>query len=222
MTTVLRAANRGTPHILESPHPATPRENDISTDTIPPRRMRADALKNRARIIEAARIEVELGGTECSLDNVAKRAGVGPGTLYRHFPTREDLIGALLVSWVADVQADARNTAADRWDDVLDWLVRLADHAMIYHGLASTMAATSGDETSPLRSAHDAVIAANQDVFDRARRAGVVTALTDSFEISALVTGVAMIVEQAHLTPALMRSMLAIVLNGLDQPRPHH
>jgi AcrR family transcriptional regulator len=184
--------------------------------------MRADAVKNRARIIEAARTEVELGGTECSLDNVAKRAGVGAGTLYRHFPTREDLISALLVSWVSDVQADARNTAADRWDDVLDWLVRLADHAMIYHGLASTMAATAGDETSPLRSAHDAVIAANQDVFDRARRAGVVTAPTDSFEISALVTGVAMIVEQAHLPPALMRSMLAIVLNGLDQPRPHN
>jgi len=182
--------------------------------------MRADALKNRARILEAARIEVELGGTECVLDNVAKRAGVGAGTLYRHFPTREDLISALLVSWVSDVQADADNTAADRWDDVLNWLVRLANHAMIYRGLASTMAATTGDEDSPLRSAHDAVIAANESVFDRARRAGVVTAPTDSFEISALVTGVAMIVEQAHLTPTLMRSMLAVVLNGLDGPRP--
>ena len=182
--------------------------------------MRADALKNRARILEAARIEVELGGTECSLDNVAKRAGVGPGTLYRHFPTREDLISALLESWVSEVQSDADNTAADRWDDVLDWLVRLADHAMIYHGLAATMAAATGDEASPLRSAHDAVIAANKSVFDRARRAGVVTAPTDSFEISALVTGVAMIVEKAHLPAALMRSMLAIVLHGLSAPQP--
>jgi AcrR family transcriptional regulator len=182
--------------------------------------MRADALKNRARILEAARIEVELGGTECSLDNVAKRAGVGPGTLYRHFPTREDLISALLESWVSEVQSDADNTAAERWDDILDWLVRLADHAMIYHGLAATMAAATGDEASPLRSAHDAVIAANQNVFDRARRAGVVTAPTDSFEISALVTGVAMIVEQAHLPPTLMRSMLAIVLHGLSGPQP--
>jgi AcrR family transcriptional regulator len=185
--------------------------------------MRADAVKNRARIIAAARIEVELGGTECSLDNVAKRAGVGPGTLYRHFPTREDLIGELLLTWVTDVQADADATAADRWDDVLDWLVRLVDHARIYRGLASTMAASEGDETSPLRKAHAAVLEANSQVFDRARRAGVVNGTpVDSGEVSRLVTGVAMIAEQAHLGPDQVRSMLAVVLNGLTQAQSHH
>lgn len=182
--------------------------------------MRADALKNRARILEAARIEVELGGTECSLDNVAKRAGVGPGTLYRHFPTREDLISELLVSWASDVQSDADSTTADRWEDVLDWLVRLARYAMTYRGLASTMAAAEGDETSPLRAAHDAVIEANKNVLDRAHRAAVVAAPVDSFEVSGLVTGVAMVAEQANLTSAQVRAMLAIVLNGLAHPRP--
>jgi AcrR family transcriptional regulator len=180
--------------------------------------MRADAVKNRARILEAARIEVELGGTECSLDNVAKRAGVGPGTLYRHFPTREDLIGELLVSWAADVQADADNTSAETWDDVLDWLVRMARYAMIYRGLASTMAAAENDESSPLRSAHDAVLEANQHVFDKARAAGVVHAPVESVEVGRLVTGVAMITEQANLTPEQSRSMLAIILTGLSGP----
>jgi len=183
--------------------------------------MRADAAKNRALILEAARIEVELGGTECSLNNVAKRAGVGPGTLYRHFPTREDLISELLLSWVSDVKADADNTAADRWDDVLDWLVRLARHAMTYRGLASTMAASASDETSPLRSAQDAILEANKSVFDRAYRAAVVVAPVDSFEVSALVSGVAMIADEAQLSPELVRGMLAIVLNGLSHPRPH-
>jgi AcrR family transcriptional regulator len=183
--------------------------------------MRADALKNRARILDAARIEIELGGTECSLDNVAKRAGVGPGTLYRHFPTREDLVSELLVGWVIDIQADAEKTATDQWDGVLDWLVRLANYAMTYHGLASTMAASAGDENSPLRSAQDAILEANKSVFDRAHRAAVVAAPVDSFEVSALVTGVAMIADQAQLAPELVRGMLAIVLNGLTHPRPH-
>ncbi len=183
--------------------------------------MRADAVKNRARILEAGRIEVELGGTECSLDNIAKRAGVGPGTLYRHFPTRENLVSELLLTWVADVQADADATTADRWDDVLDWLVRLVDHARLYRGLASTMAATEGDETSPLRAAYAAVVQANGQVFDRARKAGVMAAPIDSGEVIRLVTGVAMGAEQAQLAPAQVRSMLAIVLHGLIPQRSH-
>jgi len=191
-------------------------------DTSPPKPMRADAIKNRAKILEAARIELELHGTDCSLDNIAKRAGVGPGTLYRHFPTREDLLGELLPSWVADVQSDADATSGERWDDVLDWLVRLADHALTYRGLAGTMAATESDETSPLGSAHAAVLLANSQVFDRARRARVVSAAIDTGEISRLVTGVAMIAEQADLSPAQLRSMLAIILNGLTQEFPHH
>jgi len=191
----------------------------MSAATNPPRRMRADAVRNRARILEAARIEVELGGTECSLDNVAKRAGVGPGTLYRHFPTRDDLVSALLLTWAADVQAEADATDGGRWDDVLDWLVRLAGYAMAYRGLASTIAATDGDKTSPLRSAHDAVNDANRQVFDRALRSGVVAGQVDSVEISRLVTGVAMVADQAHIAPAEVRGMLAIVLNGLAHPR---
>lgn len=192
----------------------------MSTDTNPPRPMRADAVRNRARILEAARIEVELGGTECSLDNVAKRAGVGPGTLYRHFPTRSDLVAALLLTWSDEVQADADATTAESWENMLDWLMRLADHALIYRGLASTMAASDGDEASPLRAVHAAVLDAMGRVLDRARQAGVVTAPVDATEISRLVTGIAMNAEQAHLARAQVRSMLAIVLDGLTKARP--
>ena len=191
-----------------------------ATDPDPPRRMRADAIKNRARILEAARIEVELGGTECSLDNVAKRAGVGPGTLYRHFPTREDLVSELLLTWVDDVQTDADNTAADNWDDLLDWLVRLVDHASLYRGLAPTMAATESDERSPLRAAHAAVVTANGQVFDRAFQAGVIATPVDSVEVIRLITGVAMAAEQAQLPAGQVRSLLAIVLHGLTSA--HH
>lgn len=56
------------------------------------RRPRADAQRNRARILEAARDAFTRAGADASLDDIARRAGVGPGTLYRHFPTREALL----------------------------------------------------------------------------------------------------------------------------------
>lgn len=180
--------------------------------------MRADAARNRARILQAARDQIEMHGTECSLDTIAKQAGVGPGTLYRHFPTRDALLSELLLSWVGDVQADAEKTTADTRESVLDWLVSLAQHAMTYRGLSSSMAATEGDDSSPLRSAHAAVLEANSVVFDRAERFGVVRAPVNSGEIGHLVTGVAMISEQARLTSAQLRSMLAIILGGLSHP----
>lgn len=198
----------------------TPAHEEDLTDTQIHRPMRADALKNRARILEVARIELELNGTECSLDNIAKKAGVGSATLYRHFATREDLLSELLLSWVDEVRRDADATTADNWDDVLNWLARLADHAMTYRGLARTMAETEGDESSPLRTAHDAVLLANAQVFDRAHAAGVVARPVDTEEISRLVTGVAMIAEQAQLDSTQSRALLAIILNGLTIP-PH-
>src|ERR1700749_5297035 len=59
------------------------------------RKPRADAVRNRERVLEAAKLVFNAGGPEASLEAVAKRAGVGIGTLYRHFPTREDLFEAV-------------------------------------------------------------------------------------------------------------------------------
>src|SRR3954464_4958263 len=71
--------------------------------------MRADAQRNRERIVEVAREVFREQGYDASLDLVAKRAGVGAGTLYRHFPTRENLIDAIMQSWV-----DRGNEAAEK------------------------------------------------------------------------------------------------------------
>ena len=71
--------------------------------------MRADAQRNRERLIEAAREVFREQGYDASLDEVAKRAGVGAGTLYRHFPSRDVLMDAIMQSWV-----DRVNDAADK------------------------------------------------------------------------------------------------------------
>jgi hypothetical protein len=82
------------------------------------------------------------------------------------------------------------------------------------------MAATESDENSPLRAAHAAVVTANGQVFDRAFQAGVLANPVDSGEVIRLITGVAMAAEQAQLPPAQVRSLLAIVLQGLTPSRP--
>src|SRR6478672_7126241 len=71
------------------------------------RSVRADAQRNYDRIVEVAREVFREQGYDASLDEVAKRAGVGPGTLYRHFPNRDALLDAIMQSWVARVDEAA-------------------------------------------------------------------------------------------------------------------
>ena len=75
------------------------------------RKPRADAQRNRARILEVANQEFTRSGANTSLEEIAKQAGVGPGTLYRHFPTREELLQAVYQSEVEKLAAAARKFA---------------------------------------------------------------------------------------------------------------
>ena len=86
--------------------------------------MRADAQRNRERLIEAAREVFREQGYDASLDEVAKRAGVGAGTLYRHFPSREVLLDAIMQSWVDRVNESADKVLAHEGpprDLLLSW-----------------------------------------------------------------------------------------------------
>jgi AcrR family transcriptional regulator len=75
------------------------------------RQLRADALRNRARILEAAEVVFAAEGIEAPVDTIAEKAGVGVGTLYRHFPTKEKLCEAILLDRLAALTADARALA---------------------------------------------------------------------------------------------------------------
>jgi AcrR family transcriptional regulator len=79
------------------------------------RPLRADAVRNRARILEAAEVVFAAQGIEAPVDDIAEKAGVGVGTLYRHFPTKEKLCEAILLDRLADLTVDAR-AAADAPD----------------------------------------------------------------------------------------------------------
>src|SRR3954447_205565 len=87
--------------------------------------VRADARRNYDRIVEVAREVFREQGYDASLDEIAKRAGVGPGTLYRHFPKRENLLDAVMQSWVDRVNAAVDKALAREGSDrdvLLGWL----------------------------------------------------------------------------------------------------
>ncbi|KXF53616.1 hypothetical protein AXA44_43745 [Rhodococcus sp. SC4] len=179
------------------------------------REMRADARDNRARILAVATDVIEQQGTMASLNEIAKRAGVGPGTLYRHFPTREDLLGEVLETWVGRVRDTAHASQITSRDDLVDWLECLSEISRAYRGLSASMAATMADDSSPLRDAHSASLEANDEVFERARAIGLINGRVDAGTVGRLVTGVAMVAEQAELPRSQVRDMLEVVLSGL-------
>lgn len=179
------------------------------------REMRADARDNRARILAVATDVIEQQGTMASLNEIAKRAGVGPGTLYRHFPTREDLLGEVLETWVGRVRDTAHASQITSRDDLVDWLECLSEISRAYRGLSASMAATMADDSSPLRDAHSASLEANDEIFERARAIGLINGRVDAGTVGRLVTGVAMVAEQAELPRSQVRDMLEVVLSGL-------
>src|SRR6202030_2010022 len=93
------------------------------------RKPRADAQRNRERILEVAKQEFTRSGANASLEEIAKKAGVGPGTLYRHFPTREELLVAVYRSEMEKLAA-AERTFADTMTPVealRTWLLLFVD-----------------------------------------------------------------------------------------------
>ncbi|WP_158944429.1 TetR/AcrR family transcriptional regulator [Granulicella sp. S190] len=83
------------------------------TPNTPTRKPRVDAQRNRARILEVAKQVFTRRGSEASMDEIAKRAKIGPGTLYRHFPTRDDLLAAVYITEVEKLAEAQRKFSAE-------------------------------------------------------------------------------------------------------------
>lgn len=136
--------------------------------------MRADARRNYERLLEEAKRAFAEYGVEASLEDIARNAGVGIGTLYRHFPTREALIESVLRSRF-DGQADrARELLTDPQPlaALHTWLAGLGDTSGAYQGLSEVMATALSDETSRLYESCHAMQDAASQLVERAKRAG--------------------------------------------------
>jgi AcrR family transcriptional regulator len=112
----------------------------------PPRRQRSDATRNVVALIEAARIVFALSGVDAPAKEITDRAGVGVGTLYRHFPRRSDLIVAVLQHEIDECieAAEELGTTLGPWEALLGWIERFTDFVGTKRGLASAL--HSGDQ----------------------------------------------------------------------------
>ena len=115
--------------------------------------MRADAKRNYDRIVEVAREVFREQGYDASLDEVAKRAGVGPGTLYRHFPNRDALLDAIMQSWVDRVDEAADKALAHEGsprDLLLAWFEEYVRLISLHKGGPAKITSAMGDPDSPI------------------------------------------------------------------------
>lgn len=122
------------------------------TTSTPARKPRADGQRNRTHILETADRYFSEHGVGGSLDAVAKQAGVGPGTLYRHFPTREALLAALMAAREDELVArqEAIEAEADSGAALEQWLEAVATWATAFDGLPEPLREALAEDTSPL------------------------------------------------------------------------
>jgi AcrR family transcriptional regulator len=186
--------------------------------------LRADARRNRDRVLQTARRLFAAEGLGVSLDEIAREAGVGPGTVHRHFPTKEALYLAVAIEMLQLLVAEAKVLAATD------------DPAALFTLLSRMMAA--GAENAAAKSALEAAemdvrIAAPEvaadltrhvaDLLDRAHQAGVVRRDATADEVMALVAGAFAAIRHVGAETSRQRSahIAQIILDGL-RPQAGH
>ena len=140
----------------------------------PARPLRADAQRNRDAILDAARAAFEAEGVLTSLDGIALRAGVGNATLYRNFPTRDDLLAAVMQVGISDAlsEADTLARTLPARAALAEWLVRLTWHLRIWHDLPYCLATARADAGSPMQAGADSLQLRTGVFLDAAKASG--------------------------------------------------
>ena len=181
--------------------------------------MRADAKRNRDRIVEVAREIFRERGYDASLDEIAKRAGVGPGTLYRHFPTRDALLDAVMQLWVdrvTETTDKALTHEGSPREFLLWWFEAYVGLISLHKGGPAKITSAMGADDSPIATKTRVLIAATQRILDHLRAQGALRAQdVDALQMCRLAGGVAVVADQGDLDPTAVRSMLGVLADGL-------
>jgi AcrR family transcriptional regulator len=181
----------------------------------PARRPRADAVRNRARIVETAREVFAQRGSDASLEEIARGAGVGIGTLYRHFPTRDDLVAAVFHDRIDELEALAEELLASSapGEALVTWLHAQLEQASTCQGLAAeamlAMLAHT-DAPSPCESMRQAGAA----LLARAQAAGEVRSGVDIDDLVRMVQAVTLAAEECD-DPDAAERLFGFVLDGV-------
>jgi AcrR family transcriptional regulator len=157
------------------------------------RKPRADAQRNRERILEVAKQAFTRSGANTSLDDIAKEAGVGPGTLYRHFPTREDLLQAVYRSEMEKVAAAERRFAQTMppIDALRAWLLLFVEAIETKQIIAPVLSTLIGDPKKVFADSYARMQEAIRALVKRAIKSGDIRKDVDPMDLLRALVGVA-------------------------------
>jgi AcrR family transcriptional regulator len=181
------------------------------------RKRRADALRNRDRVLEAAKAVFSAGGPEASLEAVARKAGVGIGTLYRHFPTREALYEAVYrreVEQLGELAEELKGEAAPV-DALRRWLRSNVEFVATKKGMAAALALAAGPPPSELTAfSYERLTKAIRILLDRATAAGEIRADVSAEDLLRTLVGMCLLHDQPGWQAGVIR-MLDVLVDGM-------
>jgi len=186
---------------------------EASPEKLIARPKRADARRNYEKVLAAAREAFAEGGESTALEEIARRAGVGIGTLYRHFPNRQALLEALYVNEVEEVcRSAAELDGGDPWEGLNAWFERLIGYLATKQALAGELLNYVGSDAALFRVCRTSLYDAGEPLLKRAQEAGVVRQDVEFPEVMQMVIGIAKIPAG---DPNQVAHILRIALDGL-------
>lgn len=179
--------------------------------------MRADARRNRARLLEAAEAVFAARGTSASTEEIAQQAGVGIGTLFRHFPTKETLLEAILMDRVARLGDMARSmtTSDDPGAALFDLFTHMVEQAATKRTYIDALADGALDSRITRSQVGQEAVQALGSLLARAQQAGAVRDDIGVTELIALVVGASRAAEHTGWDGAVRARTLQVVFDGL-------
>jgi AcrR family transcriptional regulator len=181
--------------------------------TLLERPKRADARRNYEKVLEAARQAFAEGGESTALEEIARRAGVGIGTLYRHFPNRQALVEALYLDEVDEMSRSAAELdGADPWEALNAWFGRFSAYLATKQALAAELMNYMGRDAQLFQASRAALWAAGEPLLKRAQDAGVVRTDVEIGDVIQMVIGIGKIPTD---DPQMTERMLRVALDGL-------
>jgi AcrR family transcriptional regulator len=171
---------------------------------------RTDAMRNRERVLQAAREAFAEGGADVSMAEVIRRSGVGSATLYRNFPSRRELLEAILVEEINDVCAAASTVTGDTAEARLTaWLRRFSDYVTSKRPVAIELLEHVERSDPVFETGRDRVLAAGAPLLAAARDAGEVTIAISLDQILDLIVAIAKIPCGADYREPILDTALA-------------
>ena len=189
--------------------------------TQPPKALRADAQRNIERLLDAARAAIAKDGADASLDDIARDAGVGSGTLYRHFPTRVALLEAVYRDEVARLCAEGDRlleSDTEPGEALAEWLRVYVSFGAMKRGLMGPLTTALGQDSDLFSTCKTMVRSTGGRLVEQAQKAGTIR---DDVEISDVLTLASAISHAGELTgqgSKISARLLTVAIDGLRRP----